>query len=324
MADHMGRSDARLPAEVDWTRAPALLEGARTLDLTPEKCNLDYWLDSVAGGSLRGLVRGHHPDTEVPEHMLQHGPLRAAAIQEFSFQALAEDKATRGLSSIIPLTPNTAHMEFYATQLLDEARHARIFRGHLAELGVADDELPLALEKAAGQDARDILFPLEAFGLGIVNKGDYYGAVVTLTILVEGVLAPTTELSERKWQPLNPAAAQIQRSAGLDEIRHLCVGSTIVRRYLHERPEQKPRILDVITRGRDLWDSLPLPAMLQRQEDLFQEGMREHAHLLDSYEIWDGRRLVDTSAQERVETALNWSRQTQDARLTAMGLPEAV
>src|SRR6266511_3094300 len=39
------------------------------------------------------------------------------------------------------------------------------------------------------------------------------------------------------------------------------------------------------SRGRELWPRLPLPAMRQRQENLFQEGMREHAHLLDSNEI---------------------------------------
>jgi len=62
------------------------------------------------------LVRGYQPDAEVPEHMLLQGPVRAAAIQEFSFQtAVAEDKVTHSLSSIIRLTPNAAHMEFSAT-----------------------------------------------------------------------------------------------------------------------------------------------------------------------------------------------------------------
>lgn len=317
-------TDQTIPAEADWDRAPGVLEGARELELTPEQCNLDYWLGSVAGGSIRGLVNGHLPDAEIPKYMLEAGPLRDAVIDEFAFQAIAEEKATRAISSLIPQTPDLACMEFYATQLVDEARHARTFRAHLLEVGVPEAELSATIQRVAGDDARRILFPLETFGLNVISKGDFYGGVVVLTVLVEGIIAPTTELSEHKWRILDPAAAQVQRGAGIDEIRHLTVGSSIVRRYLQQNPGKTAHLVDIIREGREMWDRLPLVDMLHRQEALFQEGMAEHAELLADYEVWDGRRLLDTTPEERIETAIRWSKETQDVRLEYMGLQEAM
>ena len=37
--------------------------------------------------------------------------------------------------------PDVDTMEFFATQLVDEARHSAVFRGHLLDLGVSRDEL---------------------------------------------------------------------------------------------------------------------------------------------------------------------------------------
>lgn len=313
-----------IPPEVGWDTAPGVLEGARTLELSPEHCDLDYWLTAVAGGSLRGLVHGHAPDAEIPERVRRPGPLRDAVIDEFAFQAIAEEKATRAISALIPLTPDLACLEFYATQLVDEARHGRTFRGHLLELGVPEADLAATIEKVSGEDARKLLFPLETFGLGILSKGDFYGGVVVLTVLVEGIIAPTTELSERKWRPLDPAAAQVQRGASIDEIRHLTVGSTIVRRYLADRPEKRDRLVDIIVRGRALWDRLPLVDMLRRQEELFQRGMLAEAGVVGDYEVWPGRRLLDTTPEERIDTALRWSKETQDVRLAYMGLEGAI
>ena len=95
-------------------------------------------------------------------------------------------------------------MEFFATQLIDEARHSRVFRDHLVELGVPADELFATVEQVAGRDRDRVLIPLEDFGLPLAREGDFLGGVVLLTILVEGVLAPLAELSERKWRPLDP------------------------------------------------------------------------------------------------------------------------
>ncbi len=313
------------PIELDWTNAPSVLEGARTLDLTAEGCDLPYWLDQVAGRMLPPLQNGHSAGAEIPERVLEPGPLREALIEEFAFRSIAEDKAARALGHLVALAPDSVTMEFFSTQLLDEARHARVFRDHLVEVGIRKDELTETIERVAGPAQRSVLDPLEEFGLSVVTqKGDFYGGVLVLTVLVEGVLAPFGELSERKWALLDQAAAEIERGAGIDEIRHLAVGSALIRSHLEQHPEERGRLLALLLRGRNLWEKLPMVEVLSRRESLFQQGIEEHSAALDDYQVWEGRRLVDTTAQERMITAAAWSKETQDQRLRHMLLPEAV
>lgn len=180
------------------------------------------------------------------------------------------------------------------------------------------------MARTAATTAAAVLDPLEEFGLRVLrDQGDFYGGVLVLTVLVEGVLAPAAELSERKWRPLDPAAALVERGANMDEIRHLAVGSSVVRRHLMEHPEERPRLLEIVTEGRRLWEKLPMQEVLFRRESLFQEGLAEHAGLIGDYEVWPGRRLVDTGIQERMEAAARWSQETQDTRLAYMLLSDA-
>ncbi|MEP7177934.1 MAG: hypothetical protein ABI775_02485, partial [Pseudonocardiales bacterium] len=37
-----------IPAEADLDRAPGLLDAATSIELTPQTCNLEYWLGAVA------------------------------------------------------------------------------------------------------------------------------------------------------------------------------------------------------------------------------------------------------------------------------------
>src|SRR5207253_5481510 len=135
-----------------------LLDGAMSLELTPQTCNLEYWLGAVAQGTLRGLAKqGHRPGTAVPPWMREPGPLRQALIEEFAFRSIAEEKATRALSYLVLNAPDIDTMEFFATQLIDEARHSSVFRGHLLELGVAPGELAATIDQVAGQDREQIL-----------------------------------------------------------------------------------------------------------------------------------------------------------------------
>nr|MDT0665382.1 VlmB-like protein [Micromonospora sp. DSM 115978] len=216
-------SEATVPAEADWERAPSLGDGALSLELTPAACKLAYWLGAVPQGTLRGHVRGHADDVEPLPVMHRPGPLREALTQELAFRSIAEDKATRAISYLVALAPDTDTLEFYATQLIDEARHAMVFRSHVARLlGLEGDELAAAVHQLAAPDRARVLDPLEALGLRVLrDEADFIGGVVVLTILVEGVLAPAAELSARKWRPFDPAAADIERGAGIDEIRHL-------------------------------------------------------------------------------------------------------
>jgi len=317
----IGAHGMPVPAEADMDLAPGLLEGAMALELDAGHCNLEYWLHAAAQGTLRGMVNGHGPDVATPDWMLASGPLRDALIQEFGFRSIAEEKATRALSYLVVHAPDVAGMEFFATQLIDEARHASVFRGHLAELGIAPDDILGTIARTSGADADGVLLPLEEFGLRYGrDQADYIAGVAILTILVEGILAPVAELSERKWRLLDPAAAQIERAAGVDEIRHLTVGSSVVRHHLLAHPGDRARLLALVTEGRALWAELPVIDVVYRRELLFQEGMTAMADVVGDYEIWPGRRLVDTTPDERLITAATWSQEMQDSRLAYMGL----
>ncbi|MFF8865349.1 VlmB-like protein [Streptomyces sp. NPDC015139] len=314
----------RIPVEADWDSAPGVLEGARELELTPGQCDLPYWLEHVAGSMLRRLSDGTVTAAPPTSAVLRPGPLREALVDEFAFRTLAEDKATRALSFLVFHAPDRECLEFYTTQLVDEARHARAFRDHLLVAGMSAQEVDAAVARTAATSGAAVLDPLEEFGLAVLrDRQDFYGGVLVLTVLVEGILAPAAELSERKWKVLDPSAALVERGANMDEIRHLAVGSAIVRQYLMDRPEARSGLLDLVREGRRLWDELPMQDVLYRRESLFQEGLAEHGHLLGDHEIWPGRRLVDTGIEERMAAAERWSRETQDARLKYMLLDEA-
>src|SRR5262249_38372654 len=137
-------------------------------------------------------------------------------------------------------------------------------------------------------------------------------------------LAPAAELSERKWGRLDPAAGEIARGATVDEIRHLTVGSSIVREHLIRHPDYRSRVIDIVKAGRKLWDEVPVRKYVLRREDLFQEGMHEHAELLDGYEVFPGRKLLDTTAVERYDIAERWTDEMAEVRLRYMNIPEAV
>ncbi|HEV2779909.1 MAG TPA: VlmB-like protein [Actinophytocola sp.] len=313
-----------VPREADRDRAPGLLDGAMGLELTPREANLRYWLAAVPHGTLRGWLDGHPPDVAVPD-LMRRGPLYDAITREYAFRAVAEEKAARALSYLVPLAPDTDTMEFYATQVLDEARHAMVFRNHLVTLGVPAERLRPVIDEVAGGDVRSILLPLEEFALDVMrDRADFLGGVVVMTVILEGALAPAAELSERKWRPLDPAAADIDRGAGIDEIRHLTVGAAVARQYLLEHPERKPDVLDLIRRGMRLWARLPVRDMVARREELFQRGLERHAEVVGDYEIWPGRRLVDTTPEERQGRAEGWSAEMKEIRLKYMGLEEAL
>ncbi|MFE0044541.1 ferritin family protein [Streptomyces albireticuli] len=312
--------------EADWDRAPGLLEGAKELSLGPQECNLAYWLTSVAQGTLRGrAATGHRPEAVVPDFLKQDGPLREALVLEFGFRALAEEAATRLLGHYVPLAPGVAEMEFYATQLIDEARHARVFREHLVELGHPARTLLRDLEEWGAGYRREVLEPVVDFTLDIVrDQGDFAGGVAVFAIVIEGVLAPAAELSERKWAPLSPATGEISRGAAIDEVRHLTVAATILRDHLAAHPGYRPRLLEILQAGVRLWEEVPDREYVMHREELFQEGMRAHARLIGEYELWPGVRMVDTTPAQRYAMAERWTREMSDSRMAYIGLPPQV
>lgn len=293
----------------------SLVDGVMNLEMTAEDCDLRYWLATVSQGRLDG----HDPALTLPPHMLAPGPLRDALAREYAFRSAAEDKAARALSYLVASAPTTATMEFYATQVLDEARHAMVFRNHVTALGFTPDEV----SALAAEDVAAVLDPLEEFALPIMRT-DFVGGVVMMAIVLEGALAPTAELAERKWRPLDPAAAEIDEGAGIDEIRHLTVGAAIAKQHLDAHPEDRDRVAELIGRGMRLWTELPVHDVVRRREVLFQQGLEQHADIVGDYEVWPGRRLVDTTPDERQAMADRWSQEMRESRLAYIGLGEAL
>lgn len=329
-ADAMGvtTDDGTRPVarEADWDNAPGLLDGAKSLTLGPADCDLAYWITSVAQGTLRDRGEsGHHVDATVPRFLTEPGPLREALILEFGFRGLSEEIATRLLGHYVPIAPGVPELEFYATQLLDEARHARVFRNHLVELGMPAGTLLKDIEALSADYRRDVLQPVEDFTLDVVrDKQDFMGGVAVFAIVIEGVLAPAAELSERKWTPLSPATGEISRGTGIDEIRHLTVASTILRDHLARSPESRDHILEIIRAGVKLWDEVPDREYVIYREELFQQGMAEHADLIGDYEIWPGVRMLDTTPEQRYDMAERWTEEMAEVRMAYMGLPVEV
>ncbi|MGW1955819.1 VlmB-like protein [Streptomyces sp. NPDC001920] len=309
--------------EADWDRAPGLLEGAKELTLGPRECDLAYWITEVAQGTLKDRGRtGHHRDAAVPALLTEPGPLREALIQEFGLRALSEELATRLLGQYVTIAPGIPEMEFYATQLIDEARHARVFREHLVELGQPADTLVRDIDEMAADYRRRVLKPVEDFANDIVREQrDFAGGVAVFAIVIEGVLAPAAELSERKWTPLSPATGEISRGTAIDEIRHLTVASTILRDHVAAHPEYRPRLLEILRAGVRLWDEVPDREFVIPREELFQEGMLQHADLIGDYELWPGVRMLDTTPEQRYEMAEAWTDELAEARMAYMGLP---
>jgi hypothetical protein len=314
----------QVPLEADWDRAPTLLDGAQELNLTAEQCDLAYWFSAVAQGTLRGRAeRGHAAIT--PDYMREPGPLREALVIELGNRSLAETRAVRVLSNYVIAAPGMAELEFFTTQVVDEARHALVFRNHLVDLGVPAERLLDQIADEGADYTKRILNPIADFATAVVrDEGDFIGAVAVFTIVIEGVLAPAAELSERKWGLLDPAAAEVARGASIDEIRHLSVGSSIVREHLIRHPEYRPRLIELVRRGRELWDELPVDEFVLHRENLFQEGMGAHAELLRDYEVFPGRKLLTTTPQERYDLAERWTDDMAEVRLPYMGIPEAV
>jgi hypothetical protein len=301
-----------IPVHADFNRAPGLLDGAATYELSPDECDIEFWLTAVAQGTLHGLVRGRRPDTAVPDFLRAPGPLRDNLMAEFAFRSLTEVEATRICALATAAAPNPVYMSFFATQTLDEARHADVFRSHLVDLGVPAEELHETVERVARQDVLRLVDPMWQWGETV------------LTVLLEGVLAPVTELSELKWKGISPATADIERGACVDEIRHLSVGSWIIRQHVLDHPSDTQRLVELIAEGRQVWAKLPTAEIIFAREQLFQAGIVRHRDRIGDYEIFPGRRLVDTTPEERLLRALQWSEDIQRSRLAYMGLGDAM
>lgn len=313
----------KLESICDFNAPPNLLEAASSVELSPADCGINAWLRNVPQGLLRGLTNGHRPETQVPRWMMEEGPLRQAVMREFAFRAYSEEYGTRGLCYLAAIAPNMAEMEYFVSQVADETRHLACFREHLAELGVASEDLARTQEDLAGQDRDRVLLPLYTWGCQVVDEQkDYLAGVALITILLEGVLAPSAVLSEIKWRRLDPVAAEIEQSANMDEVRHLAVCASIIRDHLLRHPEDKHRLMQFVAHGFARWESVPITEVIFQREALYQAGLNEHKAGVGDLQVKPGVLLADTTPEQRLGIAMEWSRQMQADRMRYMGLGE--
>jgi hypothetical protein len=304
------------------THRKTLLLDAVDPDLDVRTCDLDAWFRTVAT-TFGALRRGRREGAVTPPWMLEDGPLRASIMEEFAFRARAEEAAVRAITHMVRCAPSLAAMDFYATQLVDEARHAFVFRHHLVDLGVAPERVESEVERLSGDKATAIIAPLERFIEPAIASGDFIGMVVFLSIIAEGALAPAAEMSSLRWADVDPPAGEIGYGANLDEIRHLAVGTSLVRDHVVEHPHDRARLLALIQAGLKLFASLPLADALVTREGLFQEGLRQHRERFRAFELVKGRSLVETTIEERLGMQQRWSDEMRMTRLIQMGLVEA-
>jgi hypothetical protein len=309
----------------DFNNPPNLISAVADQELYPADCGINTWIRQVPQGALLGLTNGHRPGTQVPSWMTEGGPLREAMMREFAFRAYSEEFATRGLCYLAAIAPTTEEMEYFVTQVVDEARHSACFREHLVELGVPAADLAQTQAKLVQKERDQILVPLDAWGRPFVEEQkDYLAGVALITILLEGVLAPSAALSEIKWRLLDPVAAEIEQCANLDEIRHLAVCANIIREHLLRGPRQKSHLIDFIAEGFERWQSVPIAEVVFQRETLYQAGLAEHRGRVGALEIVPGVRLADSTPEQRLGIAMQWSREMQANRLLHMGLSELV
>ena len=314
----MSMATGTVEREAD-ARRKTLVRDAVDPTLDVRTCNLDAWFREVAT-AFGALHRGRRADALVPAWMLEDGPLRTSIMDEFAFRARSEEAAVRAITHMVRCAPSLATMDFYATQLVDEARHAFVFRNHLVDLGVPADRVESEVERISGDKASAIIEPLERFIEPAIAGEDFIGMVVFLSIIAEGALAPAAEMSSLRWAEVDPPAAEIGYGANLDEIRHLAVGTSLVREHLVAHPHERARLLELIQAGLKLFASLPLVEAVVTRERLFQEGLRQHHDSFRHFELVKGRRLVDTTVEERLGMQQRWSDEMRTARMIQMGL----
>ena len=299
----------------------SLLEKASSKELTPQDCSLEIWMQKVAQKQRLGTAYGRDIDLSVPERILKEGPLRQSLINEFAFKALTEDYATRGICHLVASALRPEEHEFLMTQAFDEAMHALAFKHHLKEINACDGNVERFMREKYAQEIETIFTPLnEFFKTVAIDNQNYLGGITILTIILEGVLAPTAELGELKWQRLNPVASNVQHQANLDEIRHLTVCANILKAAIERDYQVFQQINTVLEQGMELWQQIPIQEVVYQRELLFQQGMLEYREVVGDQILAGNLRLIDSTPEQRLHLTFEWTQQVQASRMKYIGL----
>lgn len=302
-----------------------LVEKASSKELTTRDCSVEIWMKEVAQKQRLGTTYGRDAKIIVPGQVLNEGPLRESLIDEFAFKALSEDYGTRGICHLAAMAESSQEHEFLVTQVFDEAMHTRAFKHHLEEIGACDTYIDTFIREKYAEEIRSIFTPLnDFFEIVVIKNKNYLGGVTILTIILEGVLAPTAEMGELKWQRLNPVASNIQHQANLDEIRHLTICANIIKEAIERNPLVLEQVGTVLHDGMELWKKIPIKDIIYKREVLFQKGMLEYKEIVNDQPLTKELRLIDSTPEQRLHLTFEWTQQMQASRIKYMGLEKVM
>lgn len=256
------------------------------------------------------------------EQRLENLFLQKSLIQELSFKSLTEFYASRAILDIVKLAPSLEEYDFFNTLLIDETHHSYLFRSYLQKncyLALTDPINEMAT--VLNHSHLEVVQPFQDFiHKWVVEKNNFYAGVIIITIILEGVLAPTAELSERKWFPFYQKASAVQNYANLDEIRHLTICAEIVKRQIEKNPKIAQQLKVCIQEGFQLWNNTNMHQIMLEREELYQQGMQQNLERIDGYYLIDGILLKDTYPEQRIEISNNLVEKMQQSRLQYIGI----
>ncbi|MFL1538416.1 hypothetical protein ACJOYG_01640 [Acinetobacter baumannii] len=242
--------------------------------------------------------------------------------QELSFKSLTEFYASKAILDIVKIAPSLKEYDFLNTLLIDETHHSYLFRTYLKDNGLLALTNPLEeMAEVLNHSHQQVVIPFQDFiKKWVVDKNDFYAGISIITIILEGILAPTAELSEVKWLPFYKKASEIQRYANVDEVRHLTICAEILKSKVNTNPEIKNSLQECIHEGLNIWNTSNIQNIILQRESLYQQGIEENQHLIEDYYLVDGILLKDTTPEMRLEISNSMVHQMQKSRLEYIGI----
>ncbi len=199
--------------------------------------DVQHWLESAAQGYLLGTEYGHLPGEVEPEALLGNEALREAALDVTAQLVAFERCALDATSGLVRLAPDDATRAFLATQALDEARHAEVFRQRMLDLGVArgglDAEIQARTSPALRRFTQALCEP--------VDRGDFVLGFVAVNVFMEGMAGHVFALLHAVNETVNPKFARTLTGVLADEDRHAHYGERRVRELLGEASGREER-----------------------------------------------------------------------------------
>lgn len=248
--------------------------------------------------------------------------LRKSILQEMSFKSLTEYYASKAILDILKIAPNIEEYDFLNTLLVDETNHCFLFRNYLIENNLIEDDEPLKkMALVLDNKHLEVIEPFQKFiEQWVVDKNNFYAGIMIVTIILEGVLAPSAELSEKKWLPFYPRASAIQQYANVDELRHLTLCCDILKNAINKNPKILTQLKKCIVEGLDLWNTSNINNIIMEREYYFQKGIENNIDLIENYQLVDFIKLKDTTPEIRMDISNKMVAELQSSRLNYIGI----